>query len=730
MDNTISKIRKSNKIKLLLTLSTVILITLMFPKGESIESEVTEGSIWIHNDLIAPFSFPIIKDPDTYKKEIQSAVNTVYPVYIKNKDVSPSDSLAKYNKFLLPLLDELIKKDTLFNPTFLSDNSVAVFKSLRLQEYNLSVKRTVNLKQLFSNLKNSLLQLERKGILSLQNDLKKDSIAIRVGNIDRIEPKSNYFSIDEVRRILNTKLLELNLPEKIYNAALEYVYHFVFPNIIYNKTFTLEEIEQAKNSVSKYSGIVNENERIIAKHERVTHTIKLKIDSYRIAKGETTGMVEIVLQQLGKFIHIGFLITLMGIYLFILRKKIYYDNKKIFILAINILSLSFITYLINQLTVDVPLHYLIFVPVSAMMVTIIFDSRVGFHTLVVISLITGALRGNDYAFVAANLFAGALAIFTVRDIKNRSQIFRSFIFILIGYIVTIIAFGLERFATTESILMEMAFASTNALISPVFTYGLLIFFERFFDITTDLTLVELSSFDMPLLKELAKKAPGSFNHSLTMGTLAEAGAEAIGANPLLARVGAYYHDVGKLLTPQNFVENQTNNKNIHANLSPEESVLLISQHVKEGIQIAKKYKLPQEIIDFIPMHHGTMIMSFFFDKAKKLYGPEKVDVNKYKYPGPKPNTKETAIVMIADGCESAVRAISDPNSENIENVVDQIINTRIEQSQFDDAPITYSDINKIKTVFTNILIGQYHKRIRYPDQDKVETGNGIEKENE
>ncbi len=730
MDNTISKIRKSNKIKLLLTLSTVILITLMFPKGESIESEVTEGSIWIHNDLIAPFSFPIIKDPDTYKKEIQSAVNTVYPVYIKNKDVSPSDSLAKYNKFLLPLLDELIKKDTLFNPTFLSDNSVAVFKSLRLQEYNLSVKRTVNLKQLFFNLKNSLLQLERKGILSLQNDLKKDSIAIRVGNIDRIEPKSNYFSIDEVRRILNTKLLELNLPEKIYNAALEYVYHFVFPNIIYNKTFTLEEIEQAKNSVSKYSGIVNENERIIAKHERVTHTIKLKIDSYRIAKGETTGMVEIVLQQLGKFIHIGFLITLMGIYLFILRKKIYYDNKKIFILAINILSLSFITYLINQLTVDVPLHYLIFVPVSAMMVTIIFDSRVGFHTLVVISLITGALRGNDYAFVAANLFAGALAIFTVRDIKNRSQIFRSFIFILIGYIVTIIAFGLERFATTESILMEMAFASTNALISPVFTYGLLIFFERFFDITTDLTLVELSSFDMPLLKELAKKAPGSFNHSLTMGTLAEAGAEAIGANPLLARVGAYYHDVGKLLTPQNFVENQTNNKNIHANLSPEESVLLISQHVKEGIQIAKKYKLPQEIIDFIPMHHGTMIMSFFFDKAKKLYGPEKVDVNKYKYPGPKPNTKETAIVMIADGCESAVRAISDPNSENIENVVDQIINTRIEQSQFDDAPITYSDINKIKTVFTNILIGQYHKRIRYPDQDKVETGNGIEKENE
>ena len=203
-----------------------------------------------------------------------------------------------------------------------------------------------------------------------------------------------------------------------------------------------------------------------------------------------------------------------------------------------------------------------------------FDSRVGFYSTVIIALITGGIKGNDYSFMAMNLFAGAISVYTVRDIKNRSQIFRSFLFILLGYVVSIAAFGLERYASAENILIEFAFAGTNALISPVLTYGLLIFFERFFKITTDLTLLELSNFDRPILKELARKAPGTFNHSMTMGTLAEAAAEKIDANPLLARVGAYYHDIGKIISPQNFVENQLNSQNLHENLSPEESVAL------------------------------------------------------------------------------------------------------------------------------------------------------------
>jgi len=218
-----------------------------------------------------------------------------------------------------------------------------------------------------------------------------------------------------------------------------------------------------------------------------------------------------------------------------------------------------------------------------MLFTIIFDSRMGFYCTVILALIAGALRGNDYSFAAMNMIAGGLSVYTVRDIKNRSQIFRSFLIILLGYTLSIIAFGLERFAPVDSMLVEFAFAGSNALISPVLTYGVLIFFEKMFHITTDLTLLELSNYDRPLLKDLARKAPGTFNHSMTMGTMGETAAERIGANPMLARVGAYYHDIGKTITPQNYVENQLDNQNVHENLTPEESAQLIVSHVEEGI---------------------------------------------------------------------------------------------------------------------------------------------------
>jgi putative nucleotidyltransferase with HDIG domain len=364
-----------------------------------------------------------------------------------------------------------------------------------------------------------------------------------------------------------------------------------------------------------------------------------------------------------------------------------------------------------------------------MIFTIVFDSRVGFYLTVIISLIVGALKGNDYTFAAMNFITGGISVYTVRDIKNRTQIFRSFLFILIGYTVAIVAFGLERFAAPETMLYELAFAASNALISPVLTYGLLIFFERIFKITTDLTLLELSNFDRPLLRDLARKAPGTFNHSMTMGTIAEAAAEKIGANALLARVGAYYHDIGKTISPQGFVENQLDNDNVHENLRPEESVEMIIRHVNEGIELAKQNKLPEEIIDFIPMHHGTTTITYFYEKAKGLYGEENIDINKYKYPGPKPNTKETAIVMLADGCESAVRSISEPDAIKVENMVNNIFNSRLKEGQLDDSPITFTDVSKMKEAFLSILISQHHRRIKYPKQEDAEKGLSTDKDN-
>ena len=713
--------------KFIIGFVTVLLIVFMFPKGESIEFEVSEGSIWLNDDLIAPFSFPIKKSEEVYQAELKAAKNSVYPVFLnenKNKQAS-IETLRNYNTYLLKILDESIENDSsaVSNPTFLSSSSYSYLKNLRMRERNLIKSHGPHIKNLFKSAEEALNKVYSKGILSINsNSQMRDSIAIRKGNFDTIELANRYLYLDQAKNEIINEISNSGYSKEFEVVLDEYTLHFLMPTILYSEDLTQQEVKQAEDNVSKYSGIVNENERIIAKHDRITKDTILKIESYKEAKGEIIGPWDMILQAVGKFFHIALIMSLLVTYLFLFRKRIFYNNQKLLIFVIIILFVSFITFLINQVKVQSPLQFLIFIPAASMIMTIMFDSRVGFYTTVIITLIAGALRGNDYTFMAMNLIAGGIAVYSVRDIKNRTQIFRSFLFILLGYILSIFAFGMERFAHWNDLLVEGAFATSNALISPVLTYGLLIFFERLFKITTDLTLLELSNFDRPLLKDLSRKAPGTFNHSMTMGTMAEAAAERIGANPLLARIGAYYHDIGKTISPQNFVENQLNNQNVHENLTPEESVSLISQHVKEGIELAKENDLPQEIIDFIPMHHGTMIMSYFYERAKKIYGDEKVKKDDYRYPGPKPNTKETAIVMLADGCESAVRSIDDPDSEKVENVIDNIFKSRIDDKQLNDAPITFSDITNIKEELLKILLGQHHKRIKYPKQEEAEKG--------
>jgi cyclic-di-AMP phosphodiesterase PgpH len=721
-----SRFNESLRIKLLIGLITVVLIVLMFPKAESLEFEVLEGSVWINDDLIAPFSYPILKAPDVYRAEIQNAKKSIYPVFSKNQQQVDIiiDSFKVYSDYLIEAFDKTLANPTgaAVNPTFLSDNSYNLFLNIYKQQKNNRSTSTQKLDRLLLQASESIILVYKTGIIETPPmDILRDSVGVRTGNIDVIEPIKKYYTVEKARNEVKSNLQSRGYSSEIGRAIVEFADHFILPNISFSAEFTNDEILQAQNEVSKYAGIVNESERIIAKHERVTRDAKLKIDSFRSAKGEKYQEQGISFQLFGKFLHIASLITLLTIYFYNFRKKIFYDNVKLLVFGLMFIFISFVTYLINHVAVPAPLQFLIFVPAASMIITIIFDSRVGFYSTVIISLITAALRGNDYSFALMNLFAGALAVYTVRDIKNRSQIFRSFFFILVGYSIGVVAFGLERFASFNTIMIELAFAGTNAVISPVLTYGLLIFFEKLFNITTDLTFLELSNFDRPLLRDLARKAPGTFNHSMTMGTIAEAAAEKIGANILLARVGAYYHDIGKLISPQNFVENQLSEDNIHEDVAPEESVEIIKKHVNEGINLGRQYNLPEEIIDFIPMHHGTMAMKYFYEKAKEKYEGN-IDIDEYKYAGPMPNTKETAIVMLADGCESAVRSIEDPDQEKIENVVDNIFNDRIDNGQLNNSPLTLSEINKIKDSFKNILIGQHHKRIRYPDQDEIEKG--------
>lgn len=723
--------KKGIKRKILIFTITTLFIVLMFPKGESLDIQVSEGTIWTQEDLIAPFSFPILKDAEIYEREIKDAEKSIFPVYTR-KNFSITDSLNNFNKKLIEILDENLKREVndYVNPTFFSPQSFSTLLSIHREKRNYSRDKT-SIEKLLENANPIIFQLHKKGILNSNlKDKIRDTIAVRVGNIDIINSVKEFLFYDEAKNVASVIINQLSLKEDYKKILEEYTHRFVIPNIIFDENATLLEIEQAKNSVPRYSGIVNENERIVAKHDRITKQVKLKIESYKEAKSEDITFLESILQIIGKFLHIGSFIVILGIYLYLFRKKIFFDTSKLMLIALLYMFVAFITFLINSAPIKAPIQYLIFIPVVSMILTITFDSRVGFYSTVILTMIVGALRGNDYTFMATNFVAGALSVYTVRDIKNRTQIFRSFIFIFIGYFTTIVAFGLERFATVQSILLEVAFASSNALVSPALTYGLLIFIERIFKITTELTLLELSNYERPLLRELATKSPGTFSHTLTVSLIAESAAEKIEGNSLLARVGALYHDVGKTIYPNAFIENQIKGENVHDTLKPEESVKMILRHIDEGIELAKVNKLPQEIIDFIPMHHGTSVISYFYDKAKKLYGEENINIEDYRYKGPKPNSKETAIVMLADSCESAVRSITEPNEEKIKNVVTNIINSKLEDHQLDEAPITLSDVIKIQETFLNILITQNHKRIKYPKQDEIEKGLNTTSENQ
>jgi putative nucleotidyltransferase with HDIG domain len=719
----IEQTKKGIKRKIFIFIITTMFIVFMFPRGESLDFQVSEGTIWTQDDLIAPFSFPILKDAAVYEKELLEAEQSVFPVYLR-KNFSISDSLNNFKRKLIEILDENSKIETndFINPTFFSPTSFTTLIKL-YKETKFSNRKNLTVESLLDFSTPVIINLHRRGILNTnRSDLKKDTIALRTGNVDVITSVNDFLCLDEAQNQAMMFVSELQIKEELKQILREYSVRFLIPNIILDEAATQLEIEQARNSVSRYSGIVTENERIVAKHDRITKQVKLKIESYKEAKSEDITFGENILQIFGKFLHIGSLISILSIYLFLFRKKIFFDTRKLILIASLYMLVAFITFLINSAPIKAPIQYLIFIPVVSMILTITFDSRVGFYSTAILTMIVGALRGNDYTFMMTNFVAGALSVYTVRDIKNRTQIFRSFIFIFVGYFTTILAFGLERFATAESILIELAFASSNALISPALTYGLLIFIERIFKITTELTLLELSNYERPLLRDLATKSPGTFNHTLTVSLISESAAEKIGGNVLLARVGALYHDIGKTVYPIAFIENQISGENIHDKLTPEDSVKIILKHIDEGINLAKANKLPPEIIDFIPMHHGTSVLSYFYDKAKRLYGEENVDINKFRYKGPKPNSKETAIVMLADSCESAVRSIVEPTEEKIKNVINNIINAKLQDNQLDETPLNFSDINKIKETFLNILISQHHKRIKYPKQDEIEKG--------
>jgi putative nucleotidyltransferase with HDIG domain len=727
------------KAGILITLSA--LLAAMFPVGAPLELKYTVGGVWAQKDLIAPFAFPIHRDQLVYDRDVEQVRKSVYPVFIR------SDEIASERLAALATLVDLVREAVTLRGKMTSGAGTAS-DSTRLGTILATIEipftgaeweilATLQQQERLGPLKERLSGVGRKywdaGILDQRKQaIGRKEVAVRTGSEELIQRVDALYDADELMTALHAELaLTYGNDPRLLALAHRIAAVFVRPNLLYDSDATNQAIAAGVEAIPRTAGYVQESERIISKHERITDETRLKLESLRRARAERSGEESQAAQFGGIILHMLVVLILFGIYLGLFRKRIFGSNRKILLVALLIAIQGFFAFLTREVETDLPLEYLIAVPVTSMLLAILFDSRVAFYGTVVVAFIVAGIRGNDYSIALASLVAGALSVYTVRDIRNRTQIFRSMGFIFLGYAAAIVALALERFADPGRVTIQLSLALVNGLISPVLTYGLLIFFERVFRMTTDLTLIELSDSNHPLLRQLAEKAPGTYHHSMTIASLAENAARAIGANDILARTGAYFHDIGKISKPAYFVENQRGSRSRHDRLPARTSAAIIHDHVANGVALARKYGLPQEIIDCIPMHHGTTMAEFFYNKALKeaeSHGESAehagVREGDFRYAGPKPQTKETGILMLADAIEARVRSLDDHSSALLKETIDEVVKKRFEEGELDECPLTLKDLTKIREAFLRVLVGVYHARVKYPETKKSRRPGG------
>jgi putative nucleotidyltransferase with HDIG domain len=728
-------LRSTIWIKIGLGLILLVSCFLVFPHPESTEYRYYVGAVWTERDLVAPFSFPIYKDLHRYEIEREDAIRSVSPIYFRNDSnaqisieatraslrsverASVAYRIWMKNKKQLDSMNYLNAMRVL--PTGIKQNEWRIVFDF-IDNQKKSGKETIQ--NTFGILESKLTDIYKSGLLD-KTFASHSEIALRKKSIEEIIPAQSFYNIETaISNAGNT--LSLTVGDHTANGIiLKIIREYLKPNVLFSIVATNETIQATADNVPRTLGYVSAHDLIIGKNEPITEQTKLKLDSFRRTRAEHSAFNSGWKHWISTSVHIGIILTLFALYLFLFRKRIFQDNSKLSLITVIILIEIIFGYLSVSINVQEPLQYLIFVPVASMLFAIIFDTRVAFYGTVTIAFLIAGIRGNDYAIALSSIVAGALAAYTVRDIRSRTQIFWSMIYIFVGYALSIIALSIEHIENITQIMLQSSFIVGNAIFSPLITYGLVLLFEKVFRVTTDLRLAELADFNHPLLIELSEKAPGTFHHSVTIGNLAEAAAEAIGANSILARVGGYYHDIGKLLKPEYFVENQVGPHSRHNRLKPRMSALIISAHVREGIELGRERGIPESVLEFIPQHHGTTRISFFFDKALKQAAkrPTKDGVREedFLYPGPKPQTKETGIVMLADSVEAATRTILELTPQKLESAIDNMIKHRFMDGQLDECELTLRDLTKIKEGFLKILLGIHHHRIKYPEPEAI-----------
>ncbi len=656
-------------LKFIIVSLTAAGILWMLPHQVKYKFDYSISKPWTEKDLMAPFDFAILKNKDSLQAE---------------------------KKLLLEHAPVFLMRDSSIK-SFVMQQALNKLTAENTEQYP-ALKQTVTL--LINNLyANGVAEDALRSITYGQ-------AKITTGN--EMTDAGNFIFKADVMTFLDRQCQQLN--RELCKSAVAVIESVITSDISLNKGLTDKYKDQLINSISETRGMVSKGEVIISKGETITYEKFQKLESLKLITEEYAKPNRQVMY--GQTMLVLLCITLLMIFLFQLRKDIFASNRRITIIMLMMVFTVFIYT--KALQIDAINMYMVPLCIMPIVIRTFFDTRLALFSYVMTILTLGLVASNGFDFVFTQVCAGIITIFSIKNMRRRSHVFWAVFTVYIGYFICYTGLAIIHEGSMVKVNWENSFWLLANVLMTLFAYPLIYFLERVFKVTSDISLIELADSNNPLLRELSIKAPGTFQHSLQVANMAEAAIFKIGGNALLVRVGALYHDIGKMDMPLYFIENQVTHVNPHDDLSFEESASIIISHVIKGIEKARKNNLPDLVIDFIRTHHGTSLVQYFYESYLKNYPDKMVDENAFHYPGPKPFSKETAVLMMTDSVEAASRSLPKHDAESIDGLVENIIDHQIEQNQFSNCNITFRDISELKKLYKKMLGSIYHVRVEYP----------------
>lgn len=668
---------------------TVIILSLLFPRS-NFRYDYERNRTWKYNNLYAPFDYALEKTKETLEADQKRVSQNFIPFYSRNNDVL-SVHIQEFQENFIYKLTLLSGKDTSSVP-LLRDSVLLKNKGTEI-----------------------LLGFYRKGILDL-DDLHQqynntDSIQVLNFNVAQTHVISDYYTLEQLNDVLQTQLEKLKPRQADFLKPL--LREHLHPNIMYDKNVSERFLNAALDRVSLTQGIVKKGDLVVGQGAIINDEVFTKLNSLRKNYfNQLNEDVNFNLINIGYFLLVSILITLFLVYLNLFRNETFNDYRQLGFIFLLIIGFLLLIKAVVALDNNMYLYIIPFAIIPIVLRTF-FGNQMTLYVYVILLLLSNFMIPVGFEFLFLQFTVGLVAIFATVSTFYWSDFFLSVFWVMITYLTGFVALSFIQSGSLDSLDWQILLALILNSLLTLLAYPLIPLIERLFGFVSNTRLIELTHLQNPLLQELNEKAPGTFWHSYQVANLAEAAAGVIGSNALLVKVGALYHDIGKMEKPQYFIENQTGSFNPHDELSPLESVRIIVQHVTKGIEIAKKHRLPNVIIDFIRTHHGTTIIGTFMEKYRHIHPNDFIDEVEFRYPGPLPYSKETALVMIADSLDAASMSLSNPSEQDIENLVETIIQQKIDAGQFSNCDLSFKDLKNIKKVLKTQLKSKFHLRVKY-----------------